>query len=100
MMNEECGTKRHRLLSFCVVHSAFIILFFASPAFSQTPQRFPPPDFRSGYRFPQSQLVLPHGPWRNWVDAGLFATCLAIAAWLAVKKRSRNELFWLTVFCA
>jgi ferredoxin len=71
-------------------------LLLAAPAWAQ--ERFPPPDFRSGYRFPQSQVVLPHGAWRNWLDAGLFAACLGLAAWLAVKKRSRTGLFWLTVF--
>jgi ferredoxin len=72
------------------------VLLLAAPALAE--ERFPPPDFRSGYHFPQSQFVLPHGPWRNGLDAALLAACLALAAWLAVKVRSRRGIFWLTVF--
>jgi NosR/NirI family transcriptional regulator, nitrous oxide reductase regulator len=60
-------------------------------------ERFPPPEFRSGYKFPQPQVVLPRGAWWDFVDAGLLAAFLAIAAYLAVKRRSRRGIFWLTV---
>lgn len=76
------------------------VMFVALAGVARAEERFPPPEFRSGYRFPQSQVVLPHGAWRNWVDAGLFAACLGLAAWLAVKQRSRRGVFWLTVFSA
>lgn len=59
---------------------------------------FPPPDFRSGYRFPESQFVLPHGVWRDGLDVGLLVIALALAAWFAVRKRSRAGVFWVTVF--
>jgi polyferredoxin len=61
-------------------------------------ERFPPPDFRSGYKFPQPQVVMPREAVGDWVDAGVLAGCLGLAAWLAIKKRSRRGVFWLTVF--
>jgi NosR/NirI family transcriptional regulator, nitrous oxide reductase regulator len=73
------------------------VALLALGAVARAEERFPPPDFRSGYKFPQPQVVLPHGAWQDWVDAGLLAAGLGLAAWLAVKKRSRRGVFWLTV---
>lgn len=69
---------------------------FAGVAFGE--ERFPPPEFRSGYTFPETQVVPPPSAWRDGLDTGLLAGCLMLAAWLAVKKRSRRGVFWLSVF--
>ena len=75
---------------------ACVVLFtLLSSAYAE--DRFPPPEFRSGYTMPEEQFVSPHGQWRDWFDAGLFAACLALATWLAVKKRTRRGIFWLIV---
>jgi ferredoxin len=69
---------------------------FAGVAFAE--ERFPPPEFRSGYTYPESQVVPPPSAWRDGLDAGLLAACLGLAVWLAVKKRSRRGVFWMSVF--
>ncbi|MEI8196641.1 MAG: hypothetical protein WCI73_12085, partial [Phycisphaerae bacterium] len=43
--------------------------------------RFPPPDFRGGYNIPGTPLPAPRGEILRWVDVGLLAACLGVAAW-------------------
>jgi ferredoxin len=61
-------------------------------------QRFPPPDFESGYRLPPTSAPAARQLWRQYADAGVFLAALAAALWLIYKKRSRRGLFWLSLF--
>jgi NAD-dependent dihydropyrimidine dehydrogenase PreA subunit len=88
--------RRPAFWAFFLLAGLALLQAFANVAFAE--ERFPPPEFRSGYSFPKVQVVLPPSVWRDWVDVSLLAGCLALASWLAVKKRSRRGIFWLTVF--
>jgi ferredoxin len=61
-------------------------------------QRFPPPDFESGYRLPSPATPAARQLWRQYADAGVLLAALALAVWLIYKKRSRRGLFWLSLF--
>lgn len=61
-------------------------------------ERFPPPDFESGYRFPFLAYPFPRGIWREVFDVALLGMVLAVAAWLALKRRSRKAVVGLGVF--
>ncbi|MGA2176556.1 MAG: 4Fe-4S binding protein [Verrucomicrobiota bacterium] len=61
-------------------------------------QRFPPPDFESGYRLPSASTPAARHLWLQYADAGVFLAALAMAVWLIYKKRSRRGLFWLSLF--
>jgi len=61
-------------------------------------QRFPPPDFESGYEIPTMTQPHPAQTWRELADVGVLAAALALASYLAVWKRSRRSLAWLSVF--
>jgi ferredoxin len=61
-------------------------------------QRFPPPDFESGYRIPTASTPAARQLWLQYADTGVFLAALGTAVWLIYKKRSRRGLFWLSLF--
>ena len=59
--------------------------------------RFPMPEFASGYKYPSMHTPLPEVSMEWWDVVVLFAT-LSMAALLVLKRRSRREIFLLTMF--
>ncbi len=59
--------------------------------------RFPEPEFESGYRLPQATQPSARSLLLEYVDLGALAAALALAAWLALKGRSRRSLFLLGI---
>ncbi len=60
--------------------------------------RFPRPEFESGYAYPTYQLPLQRAQIWEYIDVAVLIAALAVASWLAIKKRSRQGLIWLSVF--
>jgi NosR/NirI family nitrous oxide reductase transcriptional regulator len=60
--------------------------------------RFPRPEFESGYEYPTYQLPLQRAVWMEYFDVGVLIAALALSTWLALKKRSRQGLVWVAVF--
>lgn len=60
--------------------------------------RFPRPEFESGYVYPEHQMPLQRAPYWEYIDLALLIGTLSLASWLALKKRSREGLLWLSVF--
>lgn len=56
-----------------------------------------PPDFGSTYSFPTPQHPEPRADWLRGLDVVLLAAALAAAAWLILKRRSRNGLIILSI---
>ena len=67
--------------------AAAAALLWTAPAWAV--QRFPPPDFESGYKQPVMTRPRPRAGWEEAGDEVLLGAFLAGAAWLAVKRRSR-----------
>ena len=61
-------------------------------------QRFPPPDFDSGYELPLTTTPDPRAEWLGWLDMAVLLAVLTLATYFAQKKRSRRALFVLTLF--
>lgn len=61
-------------------------------------QRFPPPDFESGYELPLTTTPDPRAEWLTFLDMAVLLAALSLAAYLSMKKRSRRSLFLLTLF--
>jgi ferredoxin len=61
-------------------------------------ERFPPPDFESGYAPPATMVSPPRSVFYEYLDVAALGAALALAAWLALKARSRTGLFFLTLF--
>jgi NAD-dependent dihydropyrimidine dehydrogenase PreA subunit len=73
-----------------------VMLFVAMMVCAE--QRFPPPDFESGYRIPSASTPAARQPWLQYADAGVLLAALGVAVWLIYKKRSRRGLYWLSLF--
>jgi ferredoxin len=61
-------------------------------------QRFPKPEFDSGYVQPDPTTPEPRTMALEYFDVLILLAVLSLASWLAIKKRSRRGLLWLSVF--
>ncbi len=78
-----------------------ILLAWHSVLFAQekgNPNRFPRPEFESGYETPTHQLLNQRGPEWEYFDVAVLIAALSVTSWLAIKKRSRQGLIWMSVF--
>ena len=74
---------------------AFCLLSFA--LFSQQ-QRFPKPEFATGYEQPSTITPEPRGLALEYFDVAVLLVVLSLASWLVLKKRSRQGVLWLSLF--
>ena len=79
-----------------IVIYAVAMLFFCAGACAE--QRFPPPDFESGYKLPVT--TTPPGRYfaLQYLDTGVLIASLAAATWLIYQRRSRRGILWLSLF--
>ncbi|MCB1126456.1 MAG: 4Fe-4S binding protein, partial [Verrucomicrobiae bacterium] len=61
-------------------------------------QRFPPPEFETDYVMPVTATPAPRSLAMQYVDVAVLAGALAVATWLAIRRRSRRGLIGLSVF--
>jgi NosR/NirI family transcriptional regulator, nitrous oxide reductase regulator len=73
-----------------------MLLFWQSSLSAQ--DRFPRPEFESGYDYPEHQMPTQRNPGWEYVDVLVLILALSITSWLALKKRSRKGLIWMSVF--
>ena len=74
----------------------FLMLGWHAIMYAQ--DRFPRPEFESGYVYPEHQMPLQRAPIWEYIDLAVLVGALSVASWLALKKRSRSGLLWLSVF--
>jgi len=67
------------------------------PAFVQAVDRFPRPEFETGYESPPTDFAHQNFTWEGILDVSLLLIFIAVAAWLGLRKRSRRGLFLLTL---
>ncbi len=60
--------------------------------------RFPRPEFESGYVYPVDQMPTQRAQGWEYFDVAVLIFALLVATWLALKKRSRPGLILLSVF--
>jgi polyferredoxin len=75
----------------------FLLLFFWHMVlFAQ--DRFPRPEFESGHVYPTNQMPVPRAQVWEYIDVLVLIGALLMTTWLALKKRSRKGLIWMSVF--
>ncbi|MDR2813156.1 MAG: 4Fe-4S binding protein [Prevotellaceae bacterium] len=52
-------------------------------------QRFPKPDFESGYKYPELYYAIPNESLWTAVDITLLAALMSVVAWAVIKRRTR-----------
>lgn len=73
-----------------------LLFIWHSVLFAQ--QRFPRPEFESGYTYPTHQLPNQRGPLWEYMDVAVLIGALLVTSWLALKRRSRKGLIWISLF--
>lgn len=61
-------------------------------------ERFPPPEFETGYELPSPTTPAPPHDAYEYVDATVLLAALGVSSYLVLKRRSRRAIFALTVF--
>ena len=75
-----------------------LILLVLQHIFVFSQQRFPKPEFESGHTQPQMILTEPSSVFIEYFDVFILILSLSIITWFVIKKRSRNGVFWMTLF--
>jgi NosR/NirI family nitrous oxide reductase transcriptional regulator len=73
-----------------------LLFIWHSILFAQ--QRFPRPEFETGYTFPTHQLLNQRGPMWEYMDVAVLVAALLVTSWMMLKKRSRQGLMWISLF--
>lgn len=74
----------------------FLLLILTTlPATIFGEERFPPPEFTTGYQLPTTKVPGPHADWFGYLDIAVLLVALSLASYLALKKRSRHGVFAL-----
>jgi NosR/NirI family nitrous oxide reductase transcriptional regulator len=80
----------------CII--AFLMAVSAPALAAQAELRFPPPEFESGYRFPQAApLPTARAVLYEYLDTALLVVVLLAATYLIFRRRSRGLIFVLMV---
>lgn len=75
-----------------------IILLIFSNSNLLGQQRFPKPEFESGYVQPSPTTPEPRSALMEYADVFVLIVVLSLASWFAIRKRSRKGVLWLSVF--
>jgi len=76
----------------------FVIFAFINGSISTLfAQRFPEPEFESGYIIPETHTLAPKSLWIEYADVLMLVLLLSIMTWFVIKKRSRRGIFWTSV---
>ncbi|MDL2281641.1 4Fe-4S binding protein [Parabacteroides sp. OttesenSCG-928-G06] len=67
----------------------------AGRAFAQN--RFPKPDFESGYQYPDINYPIPDEMLWTAVDIFLLVLLMSIVAWAVIKRRTRRPVTWVSI---
>jgi len=75
----------------------FLLMIFGFIALNAQ-QRFPKPEFETGYEQPDVTTPEPRAVALEFIDVVVLIAVLSLATWFILKKRSRRGVLWTTVF--
>jgi NAD-dependent dihydropyrimidine dehydrogenase PreA subunit len=75
--------------------TVFIVTLLVPCLRSQGEIRFPPPEFESGYAFPDAVSPAAQPVFHEYIDAAVLIGGLLLASYLVLKRRSRRAIFVL-----
>ena len=76
-----------------------VMLYGAIQSFAADPQqRFPKPEFDTGYMQPPTTASSPRMIFLEYFDVLVLLVVLSLVTWFVLKKRSRRGVFWTSVF--
>jgi NosR/NirI family transcriptional regulator, nitrous oxide reductase regulator len=81
-----------------LLHILLILFLLTQGLDSYCIQRFPKPEFESGYVQPPTQMPSARAEILSYVDVIVLLLALSLTSWLVIKKRSRLGVFWTSLF--
>ncbi|MEN8228780.1 MAG: 4Fe-4S binding protein, partial [Bacteroidota bacterium] len=97
-MSSSKRRKDDMLKKFPNITIIVILLSLFAGTLLQAQQRFPKPEFDSGYVQPTPTTPEPRAMALEYFDVFILLAVLSLASWLAIRKRSRRGLLWLSIF--
>ncbi len=81
-----------------IFYKIVFILLFTLIFVQANAQRFPKPEFETGYEQPNPSTPEPRSNALEYLDVLVLFAALSLASWLTIKKRSRRGILWLSIF--
>ena len=78
--------------------TTLLLLVVASFAQNQNQNRFPKPDFESGYQYPVNQYIVPAETVWVWIDIALLILLMSFVAWAVIKRVVRWPIIAVSIF--
>jgi len=75
--------------------TAFLMALLVPCLNARAELRFPPPEFESGYEFPEMTVPAAKSALYEYLDAAVLVVALLLASYLILKRRSRRAIFAL-----
>jgi len=75
----------------------FIFLSFFLTGQLDAQNRFPKPDFESGYQYPEMTYHVPNESLWITVDIVLLIALMSIVTWAVIRKRTRRPVIWTSI---
>jgi polyferredoxin len=67
------------------------------PVIACAQNRFPKPDFESGYQYPSFNYQVPNEAFWLGIDMILLVLLMGIVAWAVVRKKTRKPVIWVSI---
>ncbi|MDR2910826.1 MAG: 4Fe-4S binding protein [Bacteroidales bacterium] len=74
-----------------------IILLIFMPLFGSAQNRFPKPDFGSGYQYPVEQYNVPNEVLWTRIDIAMLVLLMSVVAWAVIRKRLRVPVIMVSI---
>lgn len=97
MIYNKIDSKRLVLHTLRVMLVAVTLFVVSVPTYAQE-QRFPRPEFETGYEQPDTFQPSVRSPLMEYVDLFVLVAAIAVATWFVLKKRSRKGVFYTSIF--
>ena len=78
--------------------SLFLLGLMSLLNFQSFAQRFPKPEFESGFLQEPNRMAWPRSDFMEYFDVFVLFLALSLVTWLVLKKRSRRGVFWVSIF--
>jgi ferredoxin len=88
----------NKLKQYFLLISVLLYNAIQSLAAPEAKQRFPKPEFDSGYVQPKTTTPSARFLFLEYLDVYVLLAVLSIVTWFVLKKRSRKGVFWTSVF--
>jgi len=75
----------------------YILLLLLFVTGANASDRFPKPDFESGYQYPEEHYSVPNEALWTSLDIVILTLLMSFVAWAVIKRRTRKPIIWVSI---